>query len=383
MHWVFFLSFIVILKKIEFKKMYLFLFPFITLVMIWIIINIFDPYVLLRPVKGSGFDWQPYNFTLEAFISISNTPVSIFPFLFEIPYESHYENTGYLGGFALYSLLFFLILFLFKIKTFKIENLFLKWNFLASLFLLFISLGSKIIIFGFEDFIIKNIFSVFYWTAFLSDSITHFRVLARFSWFFYFSVLFFVIIQWNRLLKESKWIKYFFIIFLFIGVLDTYEWSKHLKKSSVSKYFLEFSENEKTILSKIHIKDYDAFVVFPYFQVGTSDLNLTLDDYPPISEFVYKYTLYSGLPSINHKASRTPDSFAYHQIDFFKRLLTDSLHSKMNKKFLVFSYKKEYPKLNNFKAEELLYGKWDIMIQNQKMKKISEIKDFNIYEFEN
>ena len=71
---------------------------------------------------------------------------------------------------------------------------------------------------------------------------------------------------------------------------------------------------------------------------------------------------------VNHKASRTPDSIAMHQINSLKYILTYTIrYSGIHNKYLVFVFKDSIPRLNTFKADEFFHNRWNEIIFKAKV----------------
>ena len=369
-------------KKIFYiKYLLMFLLPIAVLGITLKTIQIADPFFDKRPKMGGGYDWEFHNFKLDALYSVKETPVKTFPFFINSGYHYHSESIGYLGGIVLYGSFFVLLLFAFHKIKFRLSNSFLLNMFIIGFFYLAISLGNKIQILGHNGILKDNWISPFFWLSKVSDSITHFRVLARFSWVFYFSIFILIIYFINQIPFKGILNKFIIVFLIIAGCSDLYDWIYHLKKSSVNENPTLLSKNDLKALSKINYTDYKAAYYFPYFQVGTNNLDYTLDDYEPVSRFAYGHTLHSGLPMVNHKASRTPDSIAMHQINSLKYILTDTIrYSGIHDKYLVFVFKDSIPRLNTFKADEFFHNRWNEIIFKAKGKHLSSLDKFEVYE---
>jgi hypothetical protein len=362
------------------KYILTYLFPVLAVFLFLLTVRLADPYFSIRPTGGSGFDWQQHNFSLDALYANKSTPVQTLPFFIKSNYSPYLETFGYLGGFVLYSLMFFILLGLFRRFSLKLSDTFILSIFLTGCFCLFISLGNKIILFGNNGIKTDNWLSVFYWLSKSSEQITHFRVVGRFVWIFYYSIFVLVFFYWDRIINQKKIYNVALIVLLTFGFVDVYDWSNFLKISSLHKDTLSIHPDDIAKIKQIKLSEYKATYIFPYYQVGSSNLDMTLDDVLEVSKFAFRFTLLFNLPTCNHKASRTPDKFANFQLKQLENALNSENEIKPKQKYLAFLYNRESPKMNNFCAENRFYGQWKRIIDNCNGKLLTKLYDFDVYE---
>jgi hypothetical protein len=367
-------------KIISIKYIFLLALPLISALLTLETIQLVDPYYSFRPSGGGGYDWEFHNFRLDALYSAKFTPIKTIPFFIESGYTPHFESFGYLGGFILYGALAIAGLRLLKFMKLNFSNKFIQYLLVVGVISLFISLGNKIQMFGHNGLSTDNWISPFFWLSKFSASITHFRVLARFSWMFYFMAFILVIYFLNQIQLNNFKNKLALTYVIMIGLSDVYDWSIHLKENSSHHNPMILTENDKVKIDKIDYTKYKAAYIFPYFQVGTNDLDYTLDDYEPVSSFAYAHTLYTGLPMANHKASRTPDSFAIIQINKLKSAFSLDTLSNRKHLYLTFLYHDSMPRLNAFKADEFFNNKWRDLIHKTNGKHIVSLDKFEVFE---
>lgn len=362
----------------NFPYLSLFVLPILSVVLTLKTVEFADPYFHLRPKVGAGYDWQYHNFRLDALYSAKGTPIMTIPFFVNSGYQPHYESLGYLGGFVLYSAILLFLFYVFRLSKFSIKNKFLIHVLIMGVASLFISLGNRLELFGHGGLSTDNWPSLFFWLSKFSDSVTHFRVLARFAWIFYFSAFILVLYLLDQIKTKIQIKSTIIVILCIMGMVDVCDWIIHIKKSSVNENPMRMSQFCISQLSKIDYTKYQAVYFFPYFQVGTNNLDNTLDDYEPVSRFAYGHTILSGLPMINHKASRTPDSFAAEQIHRLKNALIRNVPN--GQKVLTFVYKDSVERINDFAADAYFHNRWREIVSKSKPKYLVSTEKFDVYE---
>jgi len=357
------------------QKFSLLIAPLLSPILSLWILKITDPFYSQRPSQGNGYNWDGYNFKLDALYSVKGTPAESFPFFINSNYTFSYESMGYLGGFILYGMIVLIIYSIIHKKMNFSNDVYVSNLLLTSILMLAISLGHTINISN-GAFLTNNWLSAFYWLSNFSESITHFRVLSRFNWLFFFGVFVWAVYLYDINFK-GKWGTICISIILIIGCIDVFDWSKHLAKSDNNEYPFTISSEYKSKLNSVEKLNLKGIYYFPFYYVGTSFLDLTLDDYIAVSNMAFKTTLETGIPTMNLKASRTSTIQTISQL---KKLNEFYLHKQLEKdSYLVYSYNKPVENINSFWADKHFFGKWNQMIKNMNGEYLFSENDFDIY----
>jgi len=291
--------------------------PILSFAIVMLIMRATDGFFSLRKPGAGGYDWMEHKvrfwglFTHYDFHSIHfplrNMRGSIDP-----------ENMGYLGNIGLYTLLGMVVASIVS-RSVKVEikntlrNFFaqplLTAIFLGSLMMLVISFGEHYYTENLESgFLIYNILNPLYFVHQFTDMVEQFRDLGRFCWPFFwgFNLLMFYCLLSVLLRYGGRVRTGILAAVLFLGGCEVKDYvdafqAKIAKDNPLSMNAGNFEDLKRL---KIDFKKYQAILSLPYFHVG-SESEYVVDDASAASTFTYKTQLYSHLPLINTKLSRT------------------------------------------------------------------------------
>jgi len=159
---------------------------------------------------------------------------------------------------------------------------------------------------------VYNILNPFFYFHFITKEVEQFRSLSRFSWpffwVFYIWVMYTMFQIYNQSGKKAKWVMIGTLVVL--GVIETKDYVTALRQSANKPDLLQAAQMEKFGKLKIDFNHYQAILPFPYYNVGSEDVALTIDDDNEWSIYTMQLALYSRLPLMSCKMSRTPPEFS-------------------------------------------------------------------------
>lgn len=362
---------------------------------VWGIIHVTDLDYAARLSPG-GYNWTAW--TLK--FGTLHTPYNLMtlPFIVHSDTDFYYEDLCYLGSFTLYGGLFLMGAFLLKsirqavleqLSNLKTEVSFLLYLVLASLVLLFISMGDYVFLENGTK--IYNVFSLFFYANFIDDSLMQFRCLARFGWVFFWASAFVVAFGLDRLWQLNHQIlKGGIVILAFCLVSDTHDFIKyynHIAPHNTLTYTDNF-KNIETIVQKIEPSKYQAILPLPYFHTGSENMNYTIDATSEHFKPTLQLAQLTNLPLMSTQLSRTAE---YQVKALFTLFTADAIDTPIQERLtdqpiLVFYNKNllETDQIWNTKqaepAKTVIHGSKAI-IEKYQMELIVENEEYQLYEW--
>lgn len=361
-----------------------------------------DGYYSMRPTAAGGYDWMEHKVRFWSLFSAYDFHFLRFPFK---SLKGNYdpENMGYLGNTGLYALLGFIILGIlsrhYRIQITEIQKNFFRNPltasvFWASLLLLIINFGEH---YYTEDlnggFLFYNFLNPLYLLHQFTDAVEQFRSLGRFAWAFFWGFniwMFYLLVKIYP--QFTKGLKITVIAgMVFLGSMEVKDYVDAMQGKASRENFLSrknFPEFEKL---NIRFGAYQAVLGLPYYNVGSEKREIILDDYEPLSVFSYQLALYSGLPLINVKLSRTVPEQA---LMLENLVANDSLSPELRQKFsekpvLVFLHKDApgNPSLPSVPGEDRpaareIYWKSLELPRRLNLQPVDSLGDYVFYEWE-
>lgn len=322
----------------------------VSYILILIPFLLFDGYNELRDSGSSGYGYIPWKFNLSYFYS-ANSFIKI-PFLVRYFQIDYYESFAYLGTFALFLLTFVLI--------HKFFNSSHKFNFLSNfsldykklwlgltisgLIALAISLGDNYEILE-GKYLIQNYFNPLRYLQKISTMFTQFRCLGRFIWVWWWPLAIFMIIIANNLTGEhsKKYIKYFVYALSILIFTDTKDYINLIRslKSKDTITNIQMHDEFRKRYSSVNFENFQSILPLPYYHVGVSDMNLTIDGTAEQYIEMNSFSNYSKLPLMSMQNARSiiPHNQALFSI-FLKDTIDQGLISKLNEKSVLVIVKK-------------------------------------------
>lgn len=279
------------------------------------IIRIVDGYYNLRSKGASGFNYDPWKLQFSAlFRSPEYNDVH---FWLETNAQPTYESVAYLGAFALFGATLLAGWWLWNPiarragwNSWKTSS---AWPFMrlllgTALISLCIALGTTYTL-DEGKYTIQNYLNILFYVEKVSDAVTQFRVLARFSWGFFWAINLLCVLGLDFWLRRSTWAGRWLVGagLVVLTLVDTHDAVNHytfVVPNTLTNP--EFTPEVNMLLYSVQPEKYQAILPIPYFHVGTEDLDITLDDYERISRYSYQVALRTNLPMLASKMSRTP-----------------------------------------------------------------------------
>lgn len=160
--------------------------------------------------------------------------------------------------------------------------------------------------------------------------VEQFRSMVRFAWPFYWTFYIWVIYTIANVyrLTNRQGRQLIVVLLLLLGGEETINFTNRFKELTNQPSNLSGTEYHKLDQLKINFKDYQALLPVPYYNVGSEDYDYTIDDLGDFSPFTYRLSLYSGLPMMSCKLSRTPPHFSK---DLLTLITQDSASPEMKR----------------------------------------------------
>jgi len=365
----------------------------IALAITMIIIRLVDTEYANR-LAAKGYNFQDWKLYIPSLFHSYEHNTMYFPF--RAIKSINYESYSYLGSFALFGILGFLIIRILKrsdwIKSFigklKIDkNRILYYWLFAAIMMSFIALGNEI---HTSNYKIYNYLSLFYYVNQVTEMTTHFRCLGRFSWFLFWAVnfIFAFIIDQIFINSNKRYFKIIAIVLIGLLILDAKDFLIHFNKIERANQLTHQANFPEIIeLTKdLNSSEYQAILPIPYFHTGSEDFHFTLDAPAMWLNRCGQFQQATNLPLIASQMSRT----AYYQPQELFSIFTDSIPNQNlldrfnDKPILVF-----YSKFLNEKDDKWIKNKREpsftvatkgkAIIEKYDMVLVKETKDFVVY----
>ncbi|WP_118972658.1 hypothetical protein [Taibaiella koreensis] len=179
----------------------------------------------------------------------------------------------------------------------------------------------------------------------LTRMVEQFRSITRLAWPFYWTFYIWVIYTLAWVFRKVNRYARLFIVssVLLLGGAEMIDYGARLHGSANDPSV--FSEKEMAGFRSLRIPfdRYQAILPIPYYNAGSEDYSVTLNDIHEVSLFSFQLQYYSGLPLMSCKMSRTPPVFSR---DFLMLVSRDScspaLRARLNAKPVLLAVHRQY-----------------------------------------
>jgi hypothetical protein len=330
------------------------------------IIRITDSFYNLRKNGANGYGWENWKLSLGG---LFKSPEFFYShFIIEPTDFIGYESMNYLGVFALYGVLVFLIVAWLRgslrtdIKQVAGSELtkHVFYLFGITFISLFIALGPEYYLSN-NELVFHNYLNVFRHAANFTDMLTHFRCLGRFGWIFFwgFNLIAFVLVDMYLSRKNSVMLLFLFVIGFYMVKDMTNTGEAYRRRINLSglhapnrpAYISEIAKNANAT------GKYDAIMVLPFFLVGSENYDRTLDGNDELCFFAMGMSDEMKLPIMSSMMSRTALPFNASMFDFYRYGKMDAELSKRLKGKRILVLKNEdmyerFPMETSAKSEQ-------------------------------
>ncbi|OUJ73449.1 hypothetical protein BXP70_13630 [Hymenobacter crusticola] len=307
------------------------------------VVRLIDGYYTLRRADMGFYEvpslmfqfsalFKPYSYEKTHFIIEPVQPVA-------------YESYGYLGAFALMSLVVALVVACFKRKAWL--TVWQAWKqTVVFRFVLLLSIAGFLgvlaavgtnyqIVPG--QFVVYNYLSVFFYLSKITHMVAHFRAFARFNWPFFWAVNLGVLAGLDYWLRTSqqRWRWLLAVGLVVLAYIDTRDTLKHYRKSLVPN-ILTSAKNQPIVselIAKLDPTVYQAILPIPYFHVGSEAPGLVIEDDDRQAIQAFQLSLRTHLPLLASKMSRTPPAQVRALLSMFRaNRVAPALRAKLSRK---------------------------------------------------
>lgn len=311
-----------------------------------------------------------------------------------IPYEAHI----YMGSFALFTLTLLAVVRLFAAKAgFNVSDNFKQHTRgfffvllgIAALPMVFIAFGPDYT-FGDGHYSFLNLFSLFYYAGKITDRVSHFRCLGRFSWPAFWALNLGLVYLVSRLLVNTK--VWFYVVIGVIGGLmladyfNTYQFISERQTLNPLTTFGNYPEL-RSLTNKVSADKYQCILPLPYYHTGTESYDYNCD--PESSHFVKStaFAYQTRLPLMASVMSRTPLYQPASIMTLIRNNKPDSLLlSKLSDKpILVYIDTRFYKDSTTYSGfsqpiEKELFFKSRTLVQDYRMTRVDSTNGVLLYE---
>lgn len=375
-----------------------FLIPVVAVALSLITLKATDIFYSLRKPGANGYDWMEQKVRFWALFKDYDFYRFHFPLRTMLSARDA-DNTGFLGILGLYAMCILIGLAIVN-KQYKAHLLHIQKEIFsnkivapiiwAGLVLLMVNFGENYYTQDLNNgFLIINYLNPFYYLHLFTDAVTQFRSLSRFAWPFFWSFniwVFYTLVQFFPLLSR-KLTTVIMVVIVLIGASEVRDYIDASQAKAHAPNPLEPTAYQYLSTLKIDFSKYQAFLALPYYNVGSENSDLIIDDAEVLSAPSYQLALYSGLPMMNTKLSRTVVSqaaaldslvaFDVMPIELRQKFNAKPILIMVNKNF----YANDYPTpiANNESVKNLYKGAMELPIRHH-LQPIDSIRDFVFYE---
>ncbi|MEL6251540.1 MAG: hypothetical protein AAFR87_05950 [Bacteroidota bacterium] len=399
---VFFLGLLLFSQKERQKLMYsvfsLGIAIILPTVFLLLFIRLSDGYFDARLPHGEGYGWEHWVLQFEGLFS-SHAHNSI-PFVFEDSKLYYFGSFAYLGNFSLYAFLFLLIEMCVRKNIRKVwtnkfreegNRLFLFLLFISAFFSLMISLGENIYLQRL-DWTFTNYLNPFYYLHLISDRITQFRDVSRFSFivFWVFNILLIYAFSLRLKIEEKIWIKGALpLIFLSFILVDTFDSISLARKEMNRPNLLAQGADEEiqALASQIKAGDYQAFIPIPYNHEGAGDNHYVIDGFDDFLTNTMQLQSWTGIPMMSAKFARGNFQHAQNLQSLFKgEGVSDDLLKELDNRPILIVYNSDFYNGKRELRGNSLEPAWSILqnshkiIEKYKMQEVARKGSFILYQ---
>ncbi|PSK92612.1 hypothetical protein [Taibaiella chishuiensis] len=175
--------------------------------------------------------------------------------------------------------------------------------------------------------------------------VEQFRSMARFAWPFYWTFYIWIMYTVAALyrLTNRQGRQLILVLVLVLGGEETINFMHRFREGANYPSPLAASAYPQLKQLKLNFNDYQAILPIPYYLVGSEDYDHTIDDLGDMSSFSYQLSLYSKLPLMSCKLSRTPPRFSKDLLDLVsKDTAPEELKKRLNGKPILLAIDRSF-----------------------------------------
>ncbi|MBA3828298.1 MAG: hypothetical protein H0X33_05130 [Taibaiella sp.] len=312
-----------------------------------------DQYLHLRKATANGYYYNQKIY-LNALITHSSVEKIFFPVSATNPINDM-EKQGYLGNIALYALPIILIVamcyrayrpyILSKLKTVLQHKLILTLLAGATI-TLFVAMGehAQLSVNDSEGMVFINPLNPFLYLHYITNRVEQFRSLARFVWPFIFCFNIAIVYLINLFFQDAnrKRKTLILVLILFFGGTELVDYVGYNQDCAGRDNDLDTAHINTFIPLHINFSNYQAILPIPFYLVGSEDYDYTLNDNDPWSNYTFRLSLYSKLPLMSCKMSRTPPLYSRMLMNIVaKDSMAPLLYNKLSAKPILVAVNKK------------------------------------------
>lgn len=349
-------------------------------VSVFLSIYLIDDYYSIRSGGSSGYGYDLFK----------NSLTDLFKSLvyLDFPNPLRYkewgdQKWGFLGsGYTVAIIIFIISVPVIRMSKWDLTKKIMLAATFGGLICFLVSMGHTITLFG-GKINITNYLNPFFYASKVTDFVTHFRYLRRFSsptWMMFFIGLAFVSsLLMQRVNLKATIVRVALTIFVLISCFDAYQYIRfhHINYEHENLFTNKSLEN----VPDFSTEKFDAIFPIPYFHVGTDDGAYTIDDPDNWSRYLYQLSVKNKLPLMACKMGRTPPSFAEQSFSLFADSTSPELLERLNGKkiLLTITENEEWHQLDVEWVQDLK-SRQDFFLEKHDTKLIAEKDGINYYE---
>lgn len=202
-----------------------------------------------------------------------------------------------------------------------------------------------------------NLFNPMFYLHFLTHKVEQFRCLSRFSWPFFWTFNLWIVYTLYRLhsLAAPTVKRLVIVLFVAVGLLEVSDYLREIRLNANNVNLFSAAEISKFRPLKLDITQYQAILPLPFYVVGSEDYDHTIDDNDKWSLYTMQLSLWSRLPLMACKMSRTPPAFSIALLNMVSNdTIPSIIEKRLNPKPVLVAVDKAL--LNDRRQAEIVCG---------------------------
>lgn len=371
----------------------------IPVLVLGLLIRVSDGFFEDRLSHGEGYGWEHWVLQFEGLFS-SHAHNSI-PFVFEDSNLYSFGSFAFLGNFALYAFLILALEFLVH-KAIRIHwkkyigkstpGRFFLFIGIATLTSLLISLGETIYIERLNLYL-TNYLNPFYYLHLLTDRVTQFRDVSRFSFivFWFFNILMVYLLNIRLKYEKLSGLNYALgAILMLLCVVDTTDSLRLARKEMNRPNLLNIQASPEIyrLGQKIDPQKYQAIIPIPFNHEGAGDNHYVIDGFDDFLTQTLQFQRATQIPLMSAKFARGNYEHAKAILSMFqgKEEVASELIQNLSEKPVLILYNADFYNGNRELTGNKLEPAWSILqnchkiIEEYGMQELTREGSFILYE---
>lgn len=192
---------------------------------------------------------------------------------------------------------------------------------------------------------VKNYSNPLYVLHKFTRMVEQFRSMVRFAWPFYWTFYIWIIFTLAGIYRKTNRYTKLCIVsaIVLLGGSETFDFVVRIRE--VTNQHSPFAKKDMQPLQQLKVPfgAYQAILPIPYYNIGSEVYEISINDIDDWSRFTYQLSLYSTLPMMSCKMSRTPPAFSSDLLALVSNdTCSSALKSRMNARPILVAVNRNY-----------------------------------------